>query len=148
MAKHHWSKKAVLASLMLGASVLVTSIGVKAEDSNHEILNHKFDKQISDLIQLGEKNRYTYNGTTNTDNSDELLRIPKDVQNILSHLRTTDLQQLLTEILFNTLLEDKHYILHHKADKLFNLNSDNRYKARQLYSSVSNSGLEFLLTEE
>ncbi|WP_159563887.1 LPXTG cell wall anchor domain-containing protein [Streptococcus halichoeri] len=60
MAKHHWSKKAVLASLMLGASVLV-STATQAEINSHDntqftvkeaIAKQTFDKTVEDLIKL------------------------------------------------------------------------------------------------
>ncbi|WP_221913390.1 LPXTG cell wall anchor domain-containing protein [Streptococcus halichoeri] len=54
MAKHHWSKKAVLASLMLGASVLV-NIHVSAKENfelNPELTKQALDQELTELSYI------------------------------------------------------------------------------------------------
>ncbi|WP_159560152.1 LPXTG cell wall anchor domain-containing protein [Streptococcus halichoeri] len=89
MAKHHWNwtKKAVLASLMLGASVLVTSTGVKAEETpKSKYLTENFNKQAFDLTSEAIKLK---------DNSiDDII---SGIEKIFRHLKTEDLMKLFTQ---------------------------------------------------
>ncbi|WP_159583560.1 LPXTG cell wall anchor domain-containing protein [Streptococcus halichoeri] len=93
MAKHHWNwtKKAVLASLMLGASVLVTSTSQAVE-----VPEDRFDKDAFNLIFLGKKSK-----NISLTEGEERDKISEEVENTLKHLETKDFLLLIKGMFYD-----------------------------------------------
>ncbi|WP_159796006.1 LPXTG cell wall anchor domain-containing protein [Streptococcus halichoeri] len=124
MAKHHWSKKAVLASLMLGASVLVTSTGVQAEEEKtfKSYLSEEFNKQAFDLTEEAAKLQ-----------GKDLNEIISKIREVLSHLNTNDLMKLVTHEFTSDPSTTPELI-----QKIFNFSDDYRDQAKEIFRFVVN----------
>ncbi|WP_159794967.1 LPXTG cell wall anchor domain-containing protein [Streptococcus halichoeri] len=127
MAKHHWNwtKKAVLAGLVVSAGLLSGQGSIKAEDES-------FDKDALELTYEGARNYY---GT-----DDERLNIPHNVEMILSHLKTEDLMKLVTGEFLSKPNQNPDV-----RDKLFGLTEEAKEEAQKLHRLVKYSGLHDLL---
>ncbi|WP_159546168.1 LPXTG cell wall anchor domain-containing protein [Streptococcus halichoeri] len=124
MAKHHWSKKAVLASLMLGASALVGA-GARAEEIH--IPSDTFKNSFFDLTDLGAKYEYLSKINTSTSQT-EMLKIPEELENIISALNSSDLTNL-----FKGMIND------------FGPETEENLNATELYKRAAKSGLQNLI---
>ncbi|WP_159720888.1 LPXTG cell wall anchor domain-containing protein [Streptococcus halichoeri] len=137
MAKHHWNwtKKAVLASLMLGASVLVTSTSQAVEKTLENYLTENFNKHAFTLTEEAARLQ-----------GQKLPKVIDKLIEVFTNLNTNDLMALaVTRFANNLTEEDGNEDL---IKQIFGYDKDYLNNSEDLYNHIaSDENLSKLIEE-